>query len=242
MKIKSSIRKGLNFFGLEVHRFNSASSPKARLLAFMHMARIDLVFDIGANEGQFVQGLREGGYKGEAISIEPGADAFALLLSNAKKDSAWTVHPRCAVGASCGAIRLNVSANSVSSSVLQMLSAHTKSAPNSVYLSAEEVEMQTLDEIAAGYQLSKVKKQILLKIDTQGYEWQVLDGAKLILPEVAAVLVEVSIVPLYEGQKLWLQIIERLESSGFKLCSLEHAFVDSKTGQTLQLDAMFIKA
>ncbi len=81
----------------------------------------------------------------------------------------------------------------------------------------------------------------MLKIDTQGYEWQVLDGAVATLPRITAVLIEMSLVPLYEGQHLWLEIIARLEAMGFKTWSLQPGFVDPSTGRTLQVDGMFCR-
>jgi hypothetical protein len=80
-----------------------------------------------------------------------------------------------------------------------------------------------------------------LKIDTQGYEWQVLDGAPDLLARSSAVLIELSLVPLYEGQHLWHECIARLEAAGLALWALEPVFVDPETGRTLQLDGLFLR-
>ena len=80
-----------------------------------------------------------------------------------------------------------------------------------------------------------------MKIDTQGLEWQVLDGAVKVLPLVKGVLCELSLVELYKDQKLWLDIINRLEMSGFTLWSLQQGFADSQTSKTLQVDATFLR-
>ena len=85
------------------------------------------------------------------------------------------------------------------------------------------------------------KKTLFLKIDTQGYEFQVLKGAEKILKKFEGILVEVSLIELYEGQKNWLEIVEFIQSHGFKLWSVDRGFSNKKNGQTLQLDLCFFK-
>jgi FkbM family methyltransferase len=57
----------------------------------------------------------------------------------------------------------------------------------------------------------------LLKIDVQGGEAQVLDGAKRRLPGAAAVITEVAAIPLYEGQPLLDAQISMLRPMGYDL-------------------------
>jgi FkbM family methyltransferase len=238
--VKQGIKQALNAVGIEVHRFQPETSPLARLMAALRTFDIDMVIDIGANEGQFAREIRAGGYSGRIVSIEPMAAAYGRLTQLSEGDSAWQVHPRCAVGADAGEIELNIAGNSVSSSVLPMLSAHSDAAPESVYKGKETVPLSTLDLIVPKY--IEQTNALFLKIDTQGYEWQVLDGAKSILPKVRGILMEVSLVPLYEGQYLWQKSIHRLQSEGFVLWALEPVFVDSTNGRTLQMDALFFRA
>ena len=237
--VKQGIKQALNAVGIEVHRFQPATSPLARLMAAFRAFDIDMVIDVGANEGQFAREIRAGGYSGGIVSIEPMASAHERLTQYSQGDSAWRVHPRCAVGADAGEIELNIAGNSVSSSVLSMLSAHSDAAPESVYKGKETVPLSTLDLIVPKYIAQT--NALFLKIDTQGYEWQVLDGAKSILPKVRGILMEVSLVPLYEGQYLWQKSIDRLQAEGFVLWALEPVFVDSTNGRTLQMDALFFR-
>ncbi len=239
ISIKNRLKKALNSVGIEAHRFTPSSSKLARLMASLHSYEVDTVFDLGANEGQFSLELRAGGFTGKIVSVEPMALAHARLSEVSGADPNWLVHPRCAVGDRSGVIDLNIASNSVSSSVLPMLSAHSEAAPDSIYKGTEAVPLTTLDLIVPEY--FGRSSETLLKIDTQGYEWQVLDGAKAILPLVRGVLREVSLVPLYEGQRLWDESIERLEAAGFALWALEPVFVDSANGRTLQMDALFFR-
>jgi FkbM family methyltransferase len=85
--------------------------------------RIDLLFDVGANTGQFAMQVREQGFAGRIVSFEPLPEAHAGLVRNARGDAKWIVHERVALGAAPGDVRINVAANSVSSSILPMLDA-----------------------------------------------------------------------------------------------------------------------
>ena len=66
-------------------------------------------------------------------------------------------------------------------------------------------------------------------------------GATETLDNAKGLLMELSLTPLYDGQHLWRDIVDRLESLGFILWTMMPAFSDIKSGQTLQFDAIFIK-
>ena len=238
--IKNSLKKALNAAGIEAHRFSPSSSKLARLMASLRTFNIDLVIDVGANDGQFSLELRAGGYSGQIVSVEPMTSAHERLSDLSQGDSAWHVHPRCAVGDKTDVIELNIAGNSVSSSVLPMLASHSNAAPESAYRGKETVPLTTLDLILPKY-LGQSNAP-LLKIDTQGYEWQVLLGAKEMIPKVRGVLMEVSLIPLYDGQHLWQESISQLEAEGFVLWALEPVFIDHSNGRTLQMDALFFRA
>ena len=237
--IKQGIKQLLNAAGIEAHHFHPATSPLARLMVALRHSNIDLVIDIGANEGQFAKDLRAGGYSGRIVSFEPQSVAHGRLLKVSGGDTAWHVHPRCALGGRRGEIELNISGNSVSSSILPMLTSHSSAAPESAYLGHESVSLITLDSVAPPY--LEGAQAPFLKIDTQGYEWHVLDGALATLPKVRGIQMELSLVPLYEGQRLWRECIERLEAEGFVVWSLQPEFVDPATGRTLQWDGLFFR-
>jgi hypothetical protein len=80
-----------------------------------------------------------------------------------------------------------------------------------------------------------------LKMDTQGYEWHVRDGAVAILSKVRGIQMELSLVQLYEGQRLWRECIERLEAEGSAVWILQPMFFDPITGRTLQYDGLFFR-
>ena len=237
--LKKSIRRLLHRMGWELHRYRASSDSQALLADLLHRRRVDVVFDIGANTGQFASELRYAGYRGNIVSCEPLKQAHRALEAKALADDQWIVVPRCAIGASAGTVEMNVSENSVSSSVLPMLESHRAAAPNSYVVGQETVPMQTLDQVsrvhASGF------KRAFLKIDTQGYEWAVLNGAELTLQNVVAMTVETSLVPLYEGQKLWLEMIDRITRAGFVVWDIQPAFASPDGGRLLQADIVFAR-
>ncbi len=237
--VKNIIQRAVNLTGYDIRRVGSDSKRARDLLKGIDRFGVDLILDVGANEGQFARELLSLGYEGRLVSFEPLSSAHKKLEKAAEGNSRWTVHPRCAAGAHDGEVAINIAGNSVSSSILPMMESHVSASPGSAYVGAEKSPVLRLDTAAQPY-LEKAHKP-LLKIDTQGYEWQVLDGTGAVLPHLSGVLCELSLVPLYEGQRLWLELIRRLEDEGFTLWSIHRGFTDPGDGRTLQVDALFFR-
>ena len=92
--------------------------------------------------------------------------------------------------------------------------------------------------------ISKTKRQvpnIFLKIDTQGYEENVIIGAKDLINDLKVIQMELSLIELYQGQKLLIEMLEVMRDKGFTLWNLDPAFINPVNGQMLQLDAVFVK-
>ena len=192
---------------------------------------------MGANEGQFAQGVRDHGYRKDIISFEPLSNAHSVLLKKANRDERWYVHERCGVGAGPATLELNIAGNSVSSSFLKMKEIHSQSAPESEYISSEEVKVIALDSLMSTY--PQTDGRIYLKVDTQGFEEQVLEGSQSILSNVHAIELELSLVQLYEGTKDYQFFIKMMKGLNFHLWSLDRGFMNPDSGRLLQVDAVF---
>ena len=227
-------------FGILIRKYNPATSEDLRRIRLFEHYHIDLVFDIGANKGQYATGIMDAGYKHRIVSFEPLSSVHNIIERESKSCPNWTVAPRCAIGAKNEEIEINISANSVSSTLLTMLDAHIEGAPESKIIGKEKVQVFPLDEVALQYITDS--KNIFLKIDVQGFEQEVLKGANLMLARATGVEMEISLVPLYKDQN-WLlpQILEYMEQKGFVLTSIVPAFTDNKTGKVLQCNGIFYK-
>jgi FkbM family methyltransferase len=244
--LKQTLRSLAEASGLEVRKTSVYTSQKLRHHLLISQLPIDLVLDAGANTGQFVHQCRAAGYKGEIISFEPSAAAHASLLRSAASDPLWTVADRTALGATTGEVEINIAANSFSSSILPMLDSHLAAAPNSAYLQKEKVPLRRLDDLFADRLLAATAAaptpHIFLKLDVQGYESQVLAGATQLLHHTLAVQLEMSLLPLYEGETLMPQMQAAMTAKGFDLWDLEPSFRDPATGRLLQIDAIFLRS
>lgn len=237
--MKKLLKRLIHNFGYDLHRLDLSSRPENQLYKSLQKFDIDFIFDIGANEGQFVSEIRDVGYKGKIVSFEPLSNAHIKITELAQKDSNWSVHERSAIGNYDGEVDINISGNSVSSSVLPMMDAHALAAQNSTYIGNEKASITRLDSIATQY--LNPTNRVFIKIDTQGFEWQVLNGATETLRNATGVLCELSLVTLYEGQKLWMDMLKRFEDEGFTVWSILRGFTDQRDGRSLQINVIFYR-
>jgi len=233
-------KKVFQNFGILVRKYNPATSEELRRIRLFEHYNIDLVFDIGANKGQYATGIMDAGYRNKIVSFEPLSSAHSVIDSLSKNYDNWAIAQRCAIGSAKEEIEINISANSVSSTLLNMLDTHLEGAPESKIIGKEKVQVYPLDEIAEEY--IKGSKNIFLKIDVQGFEQEVLKGAQGMLAKAKGVEMEISLVPLYQDQS-WLlaEILDYMTKKGFTLVSIVPAFTDHKSGKVLQCNGIFFR-
>jgi FkbM family methyltransferase len=233
------IRTALRKISLDLVRYDHRFHPLARRMRLLSTHGITVVLDVGANVGQYAMELRALGYRGRIVSFEPLRDAFSELQRMARRDALWDV-VNVGLGDTEETMTINRAANSYSSSFLKMLSAHLKSAPDSAYVGVQDAEMRTLDSVAPAY--VRAEDRVFLKIDTQGYEYRVLKGASQLLPQLVGIQLEMSLVPLYEGELTFASVMGYVVDRGFTLMSLEPGFSNPLTGQLLQVDGLFFRS
>ena len=239
MSIRSFAQNLFQRLGWDVRRTGYPSSEEILLARFLSVARPISVFDVGANIGQYGLSLRKCGFTGRIVSFEAIPSVHTRLSAVAAEDPDWIVAPCCALGRAQGEARINLANNSVSSSLLPMLDAHLKAHPDSRYIANEAVRVERLDDIAR--LLLPDEGRILLKVDTQGYEEEVLAGADLVLRRVSAMQLELSLMPLYRGAPSLRRILEMCEGLGFQLHGLIPGIYEEKSGRLLQMDGLFVR-
>lgn len=200
---------------------------------------VDLVLDVGANTGQYGKTMRKLGYHGRIVSFEPMRKAYDVLSKTGTLDGNWLTYP-FALGDENSSHEIHISQNSVSSSLLPMLSEHERFAPRSRYVGSELIEIRRLDDVFD--EVCSNARHIWLKIDVQGFEDRVLSGAASSLDQIEFIQIELSLRPLYEGQKTYAELAARIEQHGFALVGIEPGFLDASTGEMLQMDGIFRRA
>ncbi len=199
---------------------------------------IDCVLDVGANIGQFGSEIRSLGYTGKIDSFEPLSTAMLTLQSLAENDPLWTPYP-FALGSGNESMDINVSANSPSSSFLPLNAELDTGSIDLSTVSTETVQIKKLDDVFAD--IVGDARNIYLKVDTQGYESSVLDGAEKSLPSIAMVQMELSLVTNYDGEMLIEEMMQRMRSLGFTPWWLLDGFRHPGTLQLFQADVFFVR-
>lgn len=161
----SKLKERLHRHGLDLSRYRHGA-----LLKQLH---VDVIADVGANEGQYGELIRRLGYHGRIVSYEPVSAAFAALHERASADPRWTV-VQSALGATTGTRLIAVTESSVSSSFFRPTEEVTRIAPTTRVVAEEEVTIARLDDTLPAH--LKSDDALLLKIDTQGTELEVLEG------------------------------------------------------------------
>lgn len=201
--------------------------------------KLDLIFDVGANSGQYGTRLRRLGYTGTIVSFEPLSAAHNILIANSDNDEKWIVHSKIALGSKRGKSRIQVSSNSVSSSLLSMSQLHEDAEPDSLTESSEIVTIDTLDHV--GPQYIKGHKCVGLKLDVQGFEMEVLRGASSIISKIGFIQLEMSLTELYQGQAMYYELDQHLRELGFELWGILPGFRDARNGRLLQFDGLYLR-
>jgi len=234
--IKKKIKKFLNLVGLNLSKYDLNNSD-FRLNYFLKKKSIECIFDIGANVGQYGIYLRKIGYKNKIISFEPILEAYTELDKISKKDKLWKAY-NFGLGDENRDMQINVSKNSVSSSLLKMNDNHVKAEPESKYIATQNIKINTFEKFISYKKI--VEKKLFLKIDVQGYEHQVIAGIKN-FNNIEGLQIEMSLEKLYENQMIFEELYALIKNKGFELWDLRRGFCDNKNGKVLQLDGIFFK-
>ncbi len=212
---------------------NTQTVKKNRFLEFI---KPDFIFDVGANVGMSGQGYINSGFTNEIYSFEPVSHLFDKLNENASKYQNWKTF-KCAIGNKNETLKINVSGgHGGSSSFLRMTDEFEKIAPDQIVFKVEEVPVITLSEF---YNNSKIDaKRIFLKIDVQGFEMNVLEGAKDLFNKIVGIKIETSIIKQYTNEADIFYILPFLLDSGFSVYAFENGWRNPMTQELLQVDIL----
>ena len=228
--------KGLfNLTGLEVTR---ASRNPIRTLLGLNQLPIRSVIDVGANTGQFARHISQFFPQARLYCFEPLAEPFAELQRWAATQSDRVRAFNVALGAEAGEAQMfRHVEHSASSSLLATTEVCNQLYPQTRAQDIVPVKLTTLDAALGGETL---QPEILVKLDTQGYERQVIRGATETFKQARAVIVEANLYRLYDHQPSFIELAVMLDELGFRYAgNLEQTC--SPTGEVVYVDAVFLK-
>jgi FkbM family methyltransferase len=204
-------------------------------IAFLEHQNVSHYFDVGANIGQTGKRLRNGGFLGQITSFEPIPSCFETLKASARMYPDWDTH-NCALGDAEGMASIGVSQNLVSSSIRSATEKLIRIHEPVRYMT-HVVAVRRLDALIP--QIIKPEDHVYLKVDTQGFERNVIVGAGDMLSSFAFVRLEVAVREVYVGEMELPEAISMMAMRGFTLIEAWPAWRHPATNVVLHFDLLF---
>lgn len=197
-----------------------------------------LIVDVGANVGAWSEAIIKIVAPQHVIAVEPFSNSFAQMKARLSKYPEVKL-VQCAIGAQTGKTKLHSMEDSQWNSLLPVreeVKGHYPTLKGVKERAIVEVDVIRLDDL-----LQDVQEIDLLKIDVQGGEWAVMDGAIETLKRTKAVFLEVNFVSHYEGDRLFFELDQRMRDQfGFQLHCLANPS-HNLNGKMLYADAVYVK-
>ena len=230
------LRKLARTMGFDIAPFPGAATHWPRLAEMLERHDITLVLDVGANIGQYATALRNNGYRRRIVSFEPLSAAHSDLTANADLDPDWIVAPRCAVGSVPGETTINISPESDMSSLLALTDDAAEKFASVRPTASEAVPITTLATEIPRY--ASAGDAVFVKSDTQGFEAEVLEGLGEAAKRVTGLQLELSLVPIYQGQPDYLSVLNRVGDLGFVPHLVIPGYFSRHHGQMIEFDVV----
>ena len=237
--MKALIRRMFRATGLDVVRLPYPHSFEKHLQSLLRRLDVDCVFDIGANRGQFASTLRRIGFNGWILSFEPIPPLVDTLRQRSASDVRWRVLPY-AIGNHDGTLTLHVpSKHSPLASALKLneFARTTFRVEGLTHADEIEVPVYRLDTICGDLMKEHGIRRPFLKLDTQGFDLQALEGARGVLPLLVGLQTEVSLQPLYEGMPDITESLDTIRSMGFDVTGIFPVVYDPR-GALIEMDCL----
>src|SRR5579863_10010680 len=213
-----------------------------KLQRLVRELEIGTVLDVGANTGQFRDFLRlEVGFAGTIHSFEPISALCEAMERRRSADPAWTIH-RFALGAEDQERDINVMGSTVFSSFLEP---DRETVPEFVDLNTvartERVKVRTLDEVARSALGGVDLRRAFLKLDTQGFDLEVLKGGAVSIAVIPLLQMEISIVPIYAGMPDFSAALAAFTARGFSIADF-FLVTEDKRLRAVEFDCLMVRA
>lgn len=221
------------------HLAKSSPNPVVDLFNsnWIKSMQLGTVIDVGANAGQFAKSVRAAMPAVQIISFEPIPAEYKKLNQAFAGDGNFTSY-QCALGDETGTVAFQENEFSPASSIIETTGLQKEYYPVTGTTKLIEVEIARLDDKLKS---SRLRKQVFLKIDVQGYEDRVIRGATELLRDVSVVYVECSFRQFYKDQPLFQDIYDLLRQQGFEFRGIGDQLKAGKNAEPVQIDALFVK-
>lgn len=220
-KLKSISKKS----GFDIVRYISVPD-------LLSLHGIDIVLDIGGNDGGYASSIRSEGWKREIVSFEPQPKTFQRMEDRFTRDQHWK-GLNIGLGDCDAQLDMNIYEMDVLSSFLRKVE-------DNPVVEVVQVPVHRMDgifdEVVGG------KKRPFVKIDTQGFEMKILEGFGNRAGDVIGWQLELSVEPLYENQPPMEEVISKMRSMGFDLWRIIPGLREPSTLRAMEYDGLFFKS
>jgi FkbM family methyltransferase len=240
-RLNRAVRSGLRTVGYDLVRFPVLADREAHLIELFSRLDINCVLDVGAHHGEFASTLRRIGYMGQIISFEPVSGSLEILEDRARGDLHWSIE-RYALGSRNESKTINVTRGTSLASFSRSTDiARARFGELTEIVAQQEVEVRRLDEVLADLPQQLSHCRLFLKLDTQGWDLEVLAGASRVIPQILAVQSEISVKPLYMESPSYFDAIEQMNKMGFELSGM-FAVARDHALRVIEFDCVAIRA
>jgi FkbM family methyltransferase len=195
------------------------------------------VLDAGANEGAYGSACARIIPDVEIICFEPVPSTYDVMVLNTRRYP--KIKPvNLALGSSLTELPMHVGEFHPANSLLKMTEKHLENWPGTAPSKVVKVPVVPLDYYL---EAEGIKGDFFLKADVQGYEIELLKGAKQSLARCRILQIEVSIVSLYEGTPTLADIWNYITSAGFALLDVVDILKSPHDGTAVSCDLVFVR-
>jgi len=235
--IKKMIVNSIHSLGYDVYKI-----PKIDF-AGLDRVGIKTIIDIGANRGQFARRVFTIFPQAKIFCFEPVKEAFEDLEKWARSSGHGRVFAfNVALGDKEEEKEMFLHLDHTDSSSMLRT---TESFEDDLHLIQNQqtikVKQYTLDVAMEKLVKKELEKEVLVKMDVQGYEDLVINGAEKTLLQARACVIEIVNDELYKGQPDFKKIFVLMDNLGFGYYGNLEQVVSHKDGHIAYYDAIFIK-
>lgn len=231
---RNLLKKFIHFFGFDIVRYSLKTRGENPYLDMTHYLRKDVpvIFDVGANLGESLASFLSVFPAAQIHCFEPSSRSYQVLsqkYSNYKNISLY-----------CKALGANVSSRYFNDNEFAYLSSFLELGAYGYgnILSRRLISVDTVDNFAKSIQLKNVD---IIKIDTQGFEYDVILGCSDLLSSgnIRLIHVELTFTEMYLDLPCYRLILEFLHANKFVLCGIYRQHFQK--GFLSWADALFVR-
>lgn len=225
----------------QIWRYPGRAESIISFLHFFHPSDEVVLVDVGANVGNFALSFKEIFSNTEIIAFEPASDTFAILSKKFSDQPAVSLH-HCAISNVAKMVPLYLQGTHSEQNSLEVHKKGDYGCYANTHEKKEYVQCATLDS----FHIQKKHKKLCLKIDVEGHDIEVLEGATELLKQTDVMMIEANFINMNLGADG-----QRKAPSFSKICALceqanlypiaFHTFGDRISNYAFRRDVIFVK-